>query len=893
MMERDLSHLCGKCGAALGGAAPEGLCAACLMESAFAVPSGANTFTESGPLLAFEDYELVQEIARGGMGVVYRARQLSLNRLLAVKMMLGGYLANSAERQRFCAEAETAAQLRHPNIVAIHEVGEHAGQPFFSMDLVEGQNLAQLVRDEPLPSRKAAAYLKTITEAVHYAHSRGVLHRDLKPSNILIDENDQPRVTDFGLAKRLSDSQPSTNDPQLTQTGQVLGSPSFIPPEQAGGRKEQIGPASDVYSLGAILYQMLTARPPFVAETLTQTLRMVAEQEPVAPRLLNAGVPRDLETICLKCLEKDPQRRYGTAQALADELGRFLCHEPIQARPAGLVLKTHRWCLRNKPLAITGTAILVLLLVLGIGSPIAAFRINRERRQAEASQKGAEAVSGFLSALLGGAAPSIAKGRDKTLMLEILDQASRDVITALTNEPIFEAGVRLVIGKTYEDLGDYTNALAITQEALRLRKAIYGPKHQAVAEALNNLGAILSDMGQLETAEAKDREALNMRIELFGNESLEVALSRNNLGFRLWNRGDYAGAEAMHREALRIRLKKLGRSHPDVGKSLNNLGMALWSRGEFDAAEADFREALSVFRQTLGNEHPFVATMLNNLGTVYRDLGQLDEAETMARDAWQMRQRLLGARHSLAAYSQDNFAIVLQRLGKLEEAEKLHRDALAILQEVLGTNHQYIAESLTDLALVLARKGELAAAAEMQRDALATAQRALGSTNQDAADSMDHLAVLMALRGMLAEAAPLLTNALAITTKLAGADHPDLIPAFRHLSWVRRQQGDTAAADSLYNRAAMLGMKAGNYGARAFTESTYELTDLLQLQGRFAEAEPVLLGTSNYLQSWSCTNEVFLGPLRGRLTALYSAWQRADPKLVGGSAAQAQGKKPE
>jgi WD40 repeat protein/predicted Ser/Thr protein kinase len=367
-------HTCGKCGAPLSGYAPDGLCAACLLESAFENPaSGLGDSLESQPLLAFKDYELLEEIARGGMGVVYRARQISLNRTVAIKMILGGHLANPAEVQRFRAEAETAAHLQHPNIVAIHEVGEHSGQPFFSMDLVEGRNLSQLVRDEPLPSRKAASYLKTIAEAVQYAHSCGVLHRDLKPSNILIDENDQPHVTDFGLAKRLD------GDASLTITGQVLGSPSFIPPEQAAGRKDAIGPASDVYSLGANLYHLLTGRPPFVAETMTQTLRMVAENDPVSPRLLNAGVSRDLETICLKCLEKDPRRRYATAQEFVDELARFLRHEPIQARPANAVEKLWRWC-RRKPALASAFA---LLFIVAIGSPIAVYRINQERKLAQ------------------------------------------------------------------------------------------------------------------------------------------------------------------------------------------------------------------------------------------------------------------------------------------------------------------------------------------------------------------------------------------------------------------------------------------------------------------------------------------------------------------------------
>jgi eukaryotic-like serine/threonine-protein kinase len=379
MSETPKPPTCGKCGAALSGYAPDGLCAGCLLESAFPEENpGADEPSRRTPLLAFHDYELLEEIARGGMGVVYRARQLSLGRFVAVKMILGGHLANALEMRRFREEAGTIAQLRHPNIVAIYEVGEHAGQPFFSMDLVEGRNLAQLVRDEPLPARKAAAWLKTIAEAVQYAHSRGVLHRDLKPSNVLIESaTDEPRITDFGLAKRLE------KDASLTVTGQVLGSPSFIPPEQAAGRKDLIGPASDVYSLGAILYQLLTVRPPFKAETMAGTLRLVAEQEPVSPRLLNASVPRDLETICLKCLEKDPGRRYATAQELADELGRFQRGEPIRARPISPVGKLWRWCGRNPALASSAGAASALLLAVAIGSPILLVRITHERDRAE------------------------------------------------------------------------------------------------------------------------------------------------------------------------------------------------------------------------------------------------------------------------------------------------------------------------------------------------------------------------------------------------------------------------------------------------------------------------------------------------------------------------------
>jgi len=322
---------------------------------------------------AFGDYELLEEIARGGMGVVYRARQKSLNRIVALKMIVGGPLASAAAIQRFRAEAQTVASLQHPNIVAIHEIGEHEGQPFFSMDYVKGQNLAGLLRDGPLLARRAAGYVKIIAEAVDYAHQRGILHRDLKPSNVLIDPFDQPRITDFGLAKRLENAEPGTRNAELTVTGQVLGSPNFMAPEQAQGRQREVGPASDMYSMGAMLYHLVTGRPPFQAATLTEVLQQVVTTEPAAPRLLNPGVPRDLETICLKCLEKEVQRRYPTAQDLAEDLGRFLQDQPIRARPVSAAGKARKWC-RRQPVRAGLIGALVLVFVLGLTGVLSQWR---------------------------------------------------------------------------------------------------------------------------------------------------------------------------------------------------------------------------------------------------------------------------------------------------------------------------------------------------------------------------------------------------------------------------------------------------------------------------------------------------------------------------------------
>lgn len=335
----------------------------------------------------FGDYDLLGEIARGGMGVVCRARQRSLNRLVAVKLLLFGRFAGAAFIRRFRAEAEAAAALQHPHIVAVHEVGEHEGQHFFSMDLVEGGNLADLVREHPLPPRRAAALVRDIAGAVDYAHCRGVLHRDLKPSNVLLDTDGRPRITDFGLAKRVEASA------DLTMPGQRLGSPGYLPPEQADPARGPFTAAGDVYSLGALLYHLLTGRPPFSAETPELTLSQVLDCDPAPPRLLNPTVPVDLQTICLKCLEKLPARRYPTARALEEDLRRFLDNRPVTARPVSRAERIWRWA-RRRPWQATALALaLVTLGTVAVVSAVAARRVAVAGRLAEVSRQAAESAN--------------------------------------------------------------------------------------------------------------------------------------------------------------------------------------------------------------------------------------------------------------------------------------------------------------------------------------------------------------------------------------------------------------------------------------------------------------------------------------------------------------------
>ncbi len=324
----------------------------------------------------FGDYELLDEIARGGMGVVYKARQTKANRIVALKMILAASLAGPEEIRRFFAEAEAAASLDHPNIVPVFDVGETSGRHYFSMAFVDGDSLADVVREEPLEPRRAAQLISQVAKAVEYAHKKNVIHRDLKPANILLERDGTPRVTDFGLAKRIE------ADSNLTATGQVMGTPSYMPPEQALG--EPVGRLADVYSLGAVLYHLLTARPPFRTASVVETLRQVVDQRPVAPSQLNAAIDRDLETIVLKTLEKDAGRRYQSATEMAEDLDRYLAREPIKARPISSVERALRWARRNKAYAAL-MSFLILSLVAIAGVSVLAATVYRRQAITEAT----------------------------------------------------------------------------------------------------------------------------------------------------------------------------------------------------------------------------------------------------------------------------------------------------------------------------------------------------------------------------------------------------------------------------------------------------------------------------------------------------------------------------
>jgi tetratricopeptide (TPR) repeat protein len=829
---------CQVCGVELGPDVPEGVCPACALRAAILPatqdPTGLDSAASAQVLVhCFGDYELLSEIGRGGMGVVYLARQVSLNRRVALKMILAGRLADGAEVKRFRQEAGAAARLQHPNIVAVHEVGERDGQYYYCMDLVEGRSLADLVGQQPMPARQAARYMKIVADAVHYAHQHGTLHRDLKPKNILIDGRDQPRIIDFGLARC------EQFDPHLTTTGQFVGTPAFMSPEQAQAKNQAVGPQCDVYSIGAVLYYLLTRRPPFTAESMAELLDLVRFREPVPPRTLNPSVPRDLETICLKCLEKDQGRRYHSAQDLSHELGRFSQGEPILARPPSLPGRVCRWCGRNRALSASIVmAVLVLVAVVVVGT----WRAVARTEAAKSRQ-----IARFLQDVLKGVGPSVAQGQDTKMLRAILDKTDERIGKELKGQPVVEAELRATIGDVYVQLGEYGKAEAMHREALRLAKQVYGPEHPEVASALENLGELLYRQGKATEAEALERQVLAMRIKTLGPSHPQVAMSLINLAEFLRAEGKLAAAEPVSRQALAASEKAFGANHEYTIAALNNLGCLLHDEGKLSEMEGIERQVLAACRKRLGDDHPDVATSLNNLAKCLADQGNMPEAETMFREALVLRKKLLGDAHPDVAQTLDSLAGTVQDRGNLAEAETMYRQALAIRKKTLGAEHPDVALSLNNLADLLEDENKLADAEAVQREALAMQRKLLGNEHPDVARSLCSLARQIRSQRKSPEPEVLLQEALAAQRKLLGNDHPAVATSLEQLARVRRDQGKLDEAETLLKECLNIRQKTLPDDWLTF-DARSALGEILLARKKYTEAEPLLISGYNGLE---------------------------------------------
>ncbi len=585
----------------------------------------------AGPSLPrVEDYEILEELGRGGTSVVYRARQSHPARVVALKVLLSGPHADAERRARFVAEADTVARLRHPNIVQIHQVGESDGLPYLALEYVNGGSLAQALVGTPWPPARAAGLIERLAHAAESAHRAGVVHRDLKPANILLASDGTPKLTDFGLA-RLEES-------DLTATGAVLGTPSYMAPEQAEGKSHEVGPAADVYALGSILYELLTGRPPFRGATPFETLEQVRSQDPVPPGRLQGRMPRDLDTVCLKCLRKEPVARYESAQALADDLRRVLLCEPILARRAGAAGIAWRWCRRNPAVA---TLILALVLVVAgvvLGSTAAAIRFRRlanseamahrtAERMVEAEQVAREradrhaaearAVVDFLiNEMLQAAIPDGRRGRTMTVN-DVLARTGRAIEGHFADRPLVEAAIRHQIARAYYRLKLGLRAAEHARRALDLRARDLGPEHPLTldstllfAQGLHSSGAFGSALGPAELV-------YRARLHALGPDHLDtadamcwVANCINNDPARLEE------ARSHFTRAIEVLRRGLPPDDPKLTFAICGLAFTLSMQGRYAESLALNEELLATYRRHWGPEHVEVALTLSRKAEV-------------------------------------------------------------------------------------------------------------------------------------------------------------------------------------------------------------------------------------------------------------------------------------
>jgi tetratricopeptide (TPR) repeat protein/predicted Ser/Thr protein kinase len=616
-------------------------------------PTGPQGDVDTVEALREAGYEVVGELGRGGMGVVYRAYQASLNRTVAVKVIRAFGFASEAARRRFQNEAEAVAQLDHPHIVPVYETGRGRGLDYFSMRLVPGASLDRRIGEYAADSRAAARLVAVVAEAIHHAHQRGILHRDLKPANILVDDRGAPHVTDFGLAHPV---EPGGGD--LTHSGALVGTPSYMAPEQTKGVKGALTTATDVYGLGGILYALLTGRAPHAGSSLVETLDMVRDTPPEPPSKQNPHVPRDLEVICLKCLEKDPRRRYADAQAMADDLARWLDGRPIAARPVGPATRARMWC-RRHPLPAALAALLVLSVVAGFAAVTAQWRTAvRERNKA------AKMVDFLTNRVLAESSTEVHPLGDRFTVVEMLDRAAARIGGDFHDEPGVEAAIRETIGGSYLSLGEYAKAEPHLRAALKLDGELYGPEHRATLHVNSMLTALLAESGRDGEAEPMLRRHLEACRRALGPEDPATLDAANQLGALLRKLRRLGEAEPMLRQALDARRRVLPVDHPDTLRSVRELCLLQADRGRLVEADALAHEYEHGIRCARGPKHPDNVPALANRGLIRLLQGKPDQAEPFYRQAAEEARRILGPEHPRTLAAASDHARVLRDLGR-------------------------------------------------------------------------------------------------------------------------------------------------------------------------------------------------------------------------------------
>jgi eukaryotic-like serine/threonine-protein kinase len=810
----------------------------------YKLPDGRNppALTECVPTDPIGDHEILEILGRGGMGVVYKARDLKLGRLVAIKMMIEGRYADPERRDRFRSEAHAVARLRHPNIIAIYAIGEHEDRPYLSLEFAEGGSLARRLAEKPMAPREAAELLETLARAVNNAHQAGVVHRDLKPSNVLLTSEGIPKVSDFGLAKLLD------SDSGRTITGQPLGTPSYMAPEQTDERSKHVGPETDVYGLGSILYQALTGRPPFLGGSPLETIRLVNSTEPVPPRQARPEVPKDLETICLKCLRKEPIKRYRGAMALAEDLRRFLEARPILARRATLPEQLVRWCRRNPWAAAFLVALVVGVIGLGAMAGVQA-RANQRLGQAkhatevaleqsEESRKQAEAVGTFLVDAF--RRPDPTQDGRQVRVADLLDQASAKLDRGFAGSQATKGALLDALGRTYGGLGLYEQAVMVHTQARDVRTAALGPEHFDTLQSCENLANAYGDAGRFPEAIALHQATLKILVAKLGLDHPETLKCRSNLAVAYADIGRLSEAIALHEEVLKVREATLGSDHPDTLGSRGNLAVAYTGAGRLPEAIALDKETLQLMEAKLGPDHPDTLVLRSNLALNYRDAGRISDAIGLDVATLKMREAKLGPEHPDTLKSRNNLALDYWAAGRFPEAIALQEPTLELLETRLGPDHPFTLMGRANLAALYEVVGRLSEAIALHEASLNLMQSKLGPDHPITLASRYNLANAHRLGGRLSEAIAQMEATIKRMNAIVGPDHPYTLESRANLAEAYESLGRWSDAELLLRDVLARRRRTDKSDSPLVAGGLAQLGENLLNQKRWSEAEPLL-----------------------------------------------------
>ncbi len=705
-------------------------------------------------------YRVARLIGRGGMGDVYEAERddEQFRQQVAIKIIKRG-MDTDFVRDRFLRERQILASLDHPHIARLFDGGATPdGSPYFVMEFVAGEPITTYCRHRQLLVNDKLKLFRKVCSAVQHAHQKLVVHRDLKPSNILIAEEGEPKLLDFGIAKLLSPdlSQAHTR----TETALRLMTPEYASPEQARG--QAVATTTDVYSLGVVLYELLTERRPHEFKTyspaeieraicdteIEEPSKVVGRMTGAATRL-SRQLAGDLDNIALMAMRKEPERRYPSVEQFSEDIRRYLAGLPVVARKDTFGYRAGKFVRRHK----AGVAILALLIVLVVAMAVQSVRIARERDRANQEAATAQAVTKSLVAMFEFADPGKARGNVITAR-ELLDQGAEKVVRELKDQPVVQAKLLDTIGLLYQSIGLYDREQPLLEEALKLRRQTLGDEHPDVAASLDHLGEVARLKDDHARSESLFREALAMRRKLLGAESMDVAVSLNNLALVLQERGQYDEAERLHRESLEMRRKLLGQEHLEVAISLNNLGLTLYARGRSDEAEQMFRESLAMRRKLLGPDHHQVAWSMTNLAARLHRKGQLEEAERLHREALAIRRQWFGEDHPETVHTLGALASVLRDKGDCRAALPLFEEAISRGAALLGPDHLAVAGDRSASAPCLTRLGRYLEAEEQLLAAHTRLQTALGQQHWQTKLSLRRLAELYEAWGKPDQAKP-------------------------------------------------------------------------------------------------------------------------------------------